>query len=127
MIGALLAGAVFLQQYQAGGGNLSDWKLWVVPALLAVLGYLAKDAGVTGGLKVLGLLLCCLLVVSCSLSEREKATLEANLVKDGVAGLQGGLATGTWQGAALAAGGQVVANHAPQAGAKQPVAKAVTP
>lgn len=65
-IGALLAGLSFLAAFQANGGNLSDWKLWIIPALIAVLGYLAKDAGVTGSMKAVGVLLCCtMLLTSC--------------------------------------------------------------
>ena len=60
------------------------------------------------------------LLVSCSMTPEQKATLEGNLVKDGAAALQGGLATGTWQGAGLAAGAQVVRNHLPVTSAKNP-------
>lgn len=44
LIGALLAGATAISTYQTNGGNLADWKLYAIPVLLAVLGYLAKDA-----------------------------------------------------------------------------------
>lgn len=66
IIGALLAGAAAIGVYQSNGGDLADWKLWVIPALLQILGYLAKDAGVTGSVKALligGLLLN---LVSCT-------------------------------------------------------------
>jgi len=43
MTGALLAGATALATYQANGGSLNDWKLYVVPVLVAVLGYFSKD------------------------------------------------------------------------------------
>lgn len=60
------------------------------------------------------------LLASCSMTPEQKATLEGNLVKDGAAALQGGLTTGTWQGASLAAGAQVVRNHLPVTSAKNP-------
>lgn len=70
--------------------------------------------------KVLVACLCLLSLSSCGLTPEQKVTLEGNLVKDGAAALQGGLATGTWQGAGLAAGAQVVKNHLPSD--KNPVA-----
>lgn len=30
------------------GHSLSDWKIWVIPALIQLFGLLAKDAAVTG-------------------------------------------------------------------------------
>lgn len=63
ILGALLAGVSFLGVYQTNGGDLGDWKLWVIPLLLQVLGYLAKDAGVTGRLMAFGLL--CMILPSC--------------------------------------------------------------
>ncbi len=67
--------------------------------------------------------LVALLFTSCGLTADQKSTLEGNLVKDGAAALGGGLATGTWEGAGLAAGAQVVRNHLPVTAAKQPVRK----
>jgi len=67
-----------------------------------------------------------LLLAGCNMTPAEKATLEANLAKDGAAALQGALATGSWQGATLAAGAQVVRNHPELTSAKQPV-KSVIP
>lgn len=75
MIGALLAGLSFLAIYQSNGGNLSDWKQWLIPTLIAVLGYLSKDAGVTGSLKILLAGLCLLGVPAC---EQMKAFIVAN-------------------------------------------------
>jgi uncharacterized membrane protein len=43
ILGALLAGVTALATYQTNGGNLKDWTLYVVPVLLAILGYVAKD------------------------------------------------------------------------------------
>lgn len=47
-LGTALAVAEFMSRFQTNGGTLDDWKLWLVPALLSGLGYLAKDAGVSG-------------------------------------------------------------------------------
>lgn len=65
IIGALLAGVSFLGIYQGNGGNLADWKQWAIPFLIAVLGYLAKDAGVTGASKLIIASLCLLTLPSC--------------------------------------------------------------
>ena len=48
LIGTALAVVTFISQYQSNGGNLNDWQLWLVPALVQALGYVAKDAGITG-------------------------------------------------------------------------------
>lgn len=71
--------------------------------------------------KILIVTLCMLSIASCNLTASQKAELEANALKDGAAALQGGMATGTWQGAAMAAGAQVVRNHTPLTAAKNPV------
>jgi len=46
IVGALLAIVVAVQPYAATG--VFEWKQMIVPALIALLGYIAKDAGVTG-------------------------------------------------------------------------------
>jgi len=72
LIGALLAGLSFLAIYQANGGNLGDWKQWLIPVLIASLGYVAKDAGVVGSVKALGLLLMCgMLLTSCGVTREQ--------------------------------------------------------
>lgn len=43
--GAMLAWLTAISVYQTNGGNLSDWKLWAIPAAIAVLTFLTKDAG----------------------------------------------------------------------------------
>lgn len=42
--GALLAGLVAVQE-ASKGADLSDWQTWILPAAIAVLGFLARDAG----------------------------------------------------------------------------------
>lgn len=66
LVGAALAGLTFVSQFQANGGNLADWKLWVIPFLIAVLGYVAKDAGITGSIKLLAGCLALLTLPSCA-------------------------------------------------------------
>lgn len=66
IIGAMLAVAQFLSQFQANGGHLNDWSLWLVPAFIAALGYVAKDAGVTGTAKILIGCLCMMSLTSCA-------------------------------------------------------------
>lgn len=66
LVGAALAGLSFLAIYQQNGGDLSDWKQWLIPAAIAILGYIAKDAGVSGTMKLLISCLCLLSVPSCT-------------------------------------------------------------
>lgn len=72
LIGAVLAGLSFLAIYQSNGGALDNWQQWIIPVLIAVMGYVAKDAGVTGGLKVLLLLLVCGMLMSCAGMTKEQ-------------------------------------------------------
>ena len=44
LIGLLAAAAAALQSIVQQGHDIADWKTWVLPVALAVLGYLAKDA-----------------------------------------------------------------------------------
>lgn len=44
LAGALLAGLVAVQEYSKGA-DLSDWQNWILPASIAVIGFLARDAG----------------------------------------------------------------------------------
>ena len=39
VLGAVGAAIAAVQIYSANGGNLADWKLWIVPVLVAVYGY----------------------------------------------------------------------------------------
>ncbi|WP_395741035.1 hypothetical protein [Prosthecobacter sp.] len=109
IFGALLAGATFLGQFQSNGGNLSDWKLWVIPLLMAVLGYLAKDAGVTGSLKALGLLLCCLLVVSCGTTAEQRKSIAVRVGGDVLADVANGATVWLTTGSGAAAGASMIA------------------
>ena len=44
LIGLLCAAAAAIQGIVQQGHDVTDWKTWVLPVTLAVLGYLAKDA-----------------------------------------------------------------------------------
>jgi hypothetical protein len=46
--GAVGAAITAVSLYTQSGGNLADWKLYLFPVLIAVFGYVSKDAGVTG-------------------------------------------------------------------------------
>ena len=48
VIGAVTAAVTAAGTYATNGGNLGDWKLWVLPVLIAAWGVVQKDAGVTG-------------------------------------------------------------------------------
>lgn len=48
LIGCVGAAITAISIYQNNGGNLSDWKLYLFPVLLAIWGVVQKDAGVTG-------------------------------------------------------------------------------
>lgn len=65
LIGAALAGLSFLSIYQQNGGDLANWQQWLIPIAIAMLGYLAKDAGVTGSVKLLIAGLCLLTLPAC--------------------------------------------------------------
>jgi hypothetical protein len=44
LIGLLAAVAAAIQGIVQQGHAIEDWKTWVLPVTLAVLGYLAKDS-----------------------------------------------------------------------------------
>ena len=43
ILGLLAAAAAAIQGIVQQGHSVEDWKTWVLPVALAVLGYLAKD------------------------------------------------------------------------------------
>lgn len=49
VVGALLAIAVAVQPFATTG--VFEWKQMLIPALIALLGFISKDAGVTGDRK----------------------------------------------------------------------------
>lgn len=44
IIGLLAAAAAAIQIVVQQGKDITDWKTWLLPVTLAILGYLAKDA-----------------------------------------------------------------------------------
>jgi len=44
LIGLLAAIAATIQTTVQDGNSIADWKTWILPVSLAVLGYLSKDA-----------------------------------------------------------------------------------
>lgn len=44
IFGALAAAAAAVQLIVQQGAKIEDWKTWLLPATLALLGYFAKDA-----------------------------------------------------------------------------------
>jgi len=80
IFGALLAAVSAIAIYQQSGGDLANWKQYVIPALLAAFGYLAKDSG--NGVKALALLLLPLCLCQCvtqDSTDRELAYAKAGL------------------------------------------------
>lgn len=75
LIGAALAVLTVIASHTEGGASLTEWKTYMIPALLALFGYLAKDAGVTGGLKALALLLLPLCLCQCATEQSTDAEL----------------------------------------------------
>lgn len=48
LAGALLATACAINLVVQQGASIEDWKTWIMPASLALLGYMAKDHDKTG-------------------------------------------------------------------------------
>lgn len=44
IIGLLCAAAAAIQGIVQQGHSIEDWKTWILPVTLAILGYLAKDS-----------------------------------------------------------------------------------
>jgi hypothetical protein len=47
LIGLLAAAAAAIQTTVQDGNSLIDWKTWILPVSLAILGYLANDTTTT--------------------------------------------------------------------------------
>ena len=44
ILGLLCAAAAAIQGIVQQGHSIEDWKTWILPVMLAVLGFLAKDS-----------------------------------------------------------------------------------
>ena len=51
LLGAVGSAISAITLYAQSGGDLGDWKLYVVPAVIAAFGFVSKDAGVSGTAK----------------------------------------------------------------------------
>jgi hypothetical protein len=78
LLGAALAALSFLAIYQSNGGDLAHWQQWLIPVALAALGYVAKDAGVTGAIKLLIATLCLLTLPACTVDWQRAAIAATN-------------------------------------------------
>jgi uncharacterized membrane protein YkvI len=46
--GVITAALVALTNILQNGAKLEDWKTWVVPVAIAIMGYVSKDYNATG-------------------------------------------------------------------------------
>ena len=60
IIGALLAAVVVIESTVNRGADIADWKTWILPALIAALGFVAKDAAKAAKCIVLLFVASCL-------------------------------------------------------------------
>lgn len=105
LAGGLFAALIAVQQFTSAGGDVSDWKQWVIPALIALLGALLPDPRNTGKPPYVTLLLLTCLLCQCA-TERStdaeirqaQAAVEAATVAYDLAVLiyEPRLTTGTW-------------------------------
>jgi hypothetical protein len=84
LLGAVLAALVVLQQYLSEGGDLTDYKQWILPTLIALIMALMPDPKSGNGMKLplillLGLCLCCLCSCQSLTPERTRALADIGL------------------------------------------------
>lgn len=84
LLGAAMAVLVVLQEYLSEGGDLTDYKQWILPALITLIGALMPDPkSGNGQMKLPLVLLCAFCLCSCSCSaltpERTRALAEVGL------------------------------------------------
>lgn len=82
LLGAVLAALVVLQQYTSEGGDLTDYRQWILPVLIALIMALMPDPkSGNGQMKLPLVLLCALCLCSCSAltPERTRALAEVGL------------------------------------------------
>jgi hypothetical protein len=66
ILGAVFAALVATQTFTAAGGDLTDWKQWLIPVLIAGIGALMPDPkSGNGGMKLPLILLCFFCLCSC--------------------------------------------------------------
>jgi len=105
LAGGLFAALIAIQQFTSAGGDVSDWKQWVIPALIALLGVLMPDPRKGGQPPYLPLLLLTCLLCQCASKDstdaeiqRAQSALQAATVAYDLAVLiyEPRLTTGTW-------------------------------
>ncbi len=82
ILGAVFAALVAVQTFTSTGGDLTDWKQWLIPVLIAGLGALMPDPkSGNGGMKLPLIMLFALCLCSCeSLTpERTRALADVGL------------------------------------------------
>jgi len=82
LLGAAMAVLVVVQQYLSEGGDLTDYKQWILPALITLIGALMPDPkSGNGQMKLPLVLFCALCLCSCSAltPERTRALAEVGL------------------------------------------------
>lgn len=82
LLGAAMAVLVVLQEYLSEGGDLTDYKQWILPTLIALICALMPDPkSGNGQMKLPLVLLCALCLCSCSAltPERTRALAEVGL------------------------------------------------
>ena len=68
LAGALAAAGAAIMLIIQQGHDITDWKTWILPAALALLGYLAKDGAPAEAAKLLVLAGCGLSFSSCNVA-----------------------------------------------------------
>ena len=66
--GALAATAAAILIVVQQGHDIADWKTWVLPAALALFGFLAKDGSPPDAVKALALVGACLSLNACNIA-----------------------------------------------------------
>lgn len=82
ILGAVFAAFVAIQTFTSAGGDLTDWKQWLIPVLIAGLGALMPDPkSGNGGMKLPLLMLCFFCLCSCETMtpERTRALADVGL------------------------------------------------
>lgn len=82
ILGAVFAALVAVQTFTSTGGDLTDWKQWLIPVLIAGLGALMPDPkSGGGGMKLPLILLCFFCLCSCAAftPERTRALADVGL------------------------------------------------
>lgn len=75
LAGGVFAALIAIQQFTSAGGDVSDWKQWIVPSLIALLGALLPDPRRGGKPPYLPLLLLPFLLCQCATEQSTDAEI----------------------------------------------------